>query len=70
MNNQQQKAIGIGVGAFVATALVARSRLLQAAILVGGAGARSPTRSAAASGSGTTYPRRRRPDAPRPGHPR
>ena len=39
MNTTQQKAIGIGVGAFVATALVARSRLLQAAILVGGAGA-------------------------------
>jgi hypothetical protein len=37
--NQQQKAIGIGIGAFVTTALVARSRVLQAAIVLGGAGA-------------------------------
>ena len=39
MNNEQKKAVGIGVGAFVAAALVARSRVLQAALLLGGAGA-------------------------------
>ena len=39
MNNEQKKAVGIGVGAFVATAMVARSRFLQAALLLGGAGA-------------------------------
>jgi len=39
MNNEQKKAVGVGVGAFVASALVARSRVLQAALLVGGAGA-------------------------------
>ena len=39
MNNEQKKAIGLGVGAFVATTMVARSRLLQGLILLGAAGA-------------------------------
>jgi hypothetical protein len=39
MNTEQKKAIGLGVGAFVATALVARSRLLQGLLLLGAAGA-------------------------------
>jgi hypothetical protein len=39
MNTEQKKAVGLGVGAFVATAMVARSRLLQATLLLGGAAA-------------------------------
>ena len=39
MNNEQRKAVGVGVGAFVATGLVARSRLLRAVLLLGAAGA-------------------------------
>jgi hypothetical protein len=35
---ENKKAVGIGVGAFLATALVARSRLVQAGLLLGGAG--------------------------------
>jgi hypothetical protein len=39
MNTEQKKAVALGIGAFAVTALIARSRALQALLLLGGAGA-------------------------------